>query len=82
MGNLGVQIDNKDLKRIAVPEMKAALVNDPTSADILAMLVACDLNLDRDTEAQLYYDQFKRVAKMSPLIQMVKDQKRLYDAGH
>ena len=77
LANAAMQQSDPAWQRIAIPEIRHALQADPTQADILAMLVACDLNLDRVAEAQVYYDQFKRVAKMSPLIQMVKDQKRL-----
>lgn len=72
LGNLAIQQGSDEWKAAAVSELKMALDRDPTQADLLAMLIAFDLSLDRTAEAQTYYDQFKRVAKTSPLIDMVK----------
>jgi hypothetical protein len=72
LGNIALQNDNAQWKAAAVPEIKLALVDDPTSADLLAMLIAFDLSLDRINEAQAYYDRFKRVARRSPLLDWVK----------
>lgn len=71
LGNLALA-QNLEWKRVAAIELRAALTKDPTSADLLAMVVAFDLALDRTAEAQAYYDQFKRVAKKSPLLDMVR----------
>jgi hypothetical protein len=76
LGNVAVQVDNDQVKEIAVGEMKHALITDPTSADILGLLVACELVLHKDADAQMHYDQFKRVAKMSPLMDMIKQAKQ------
>lgn len=71
LGNLGIQ-NGDDWKRVAIPELQHALITDPTQADLIAMLVASDLVLNRTEEAQRYYDRFKIVAKRSPLLDMVK----------
>lgn len=71
----GIVLNNQDIgwKRAARAEIIVALRTDYSSADLLAQLIAIDLALGLEAEAQLYYDQFKRVAKASPLIQFVKD---------
>jgi hypothetical protein len=73
LGNQAIQAKQPAYTIAAIPEMKMAIETDPTSADILAMLVASDLAMGQTEEAQHYYDQFKRVAKRSPLIEMVKE---------
>lgn len=70
LGNIVLQA-SPEWKLAALPELKAALDTDPTQADLLAMIVSIDLSLDRTEEAQAYYDQFKLVAKSSPLNGMV-----------
>ena len=68
-----IALSNKDpeWEAAARSELLIALQTDFSSADLLAKLITVDLDLKNDTEAQHYYDQFKRVAKASPLIQLV-----------
>ena len=75
IANIALQTDLKDWKAAAVPELKVALATDPTQADLLGMLIAFDLALERTAEAQAYYDRFKQVAKNSPLPQWIADTK-------
>lgn len=72
LGNNAIQSSDPTYKIVAIPEMKYALRTDPTAADIIAMLVACDLAMGQTEEAQVYYNQFKYVAKKSPLLDMVR----------
>ncbi len=73
LANFALQAEKNDtLLEIAASEIKYRLTTDPTQADLLAMLVQIELTLNHDAEAQLYYDQFKRVAKKSPLLDLVK----------
>ena len=53
-------------------ELLYALRTDYTSGDLLGMLIIADLMLERNEEAQFYYDRFKLVDKKSPLIELVK----------
>lgn len=75
LANLAVSRDNEQLKKIAIPEIKVALQTDPTQADLLAILITCELELKLDKDAQGHFEQFKRVAKKSPLIEMVSTAK-------
>lgn len=72
LGNQAIQSTDPTYKTVAIPELKYALRTDPTSADLLAMLVAGELAMGQTEEAQVYYNQFKFVAKKSPLLDMVK----------
>ena len=72
LGNIAVQNNNKDLMKVAIPEIKQALVTDPTQADLLAMLIVSDLTLGQNEEAQTYFNQFKYYAKNSPLIEKLQ----------
>jgi hypothetical protein len=72
MGNIAIQGQNKDWMKITIPEIKAALVTDPTQADLLFMLIVCDLTLGQNDEAQTYFNQFKYYAKNSPLIEKLQ----------
>ena len=71
-GEIALRTDNKGWKEAARIELKAALEKDYTAADLLHRLITIDLQLGHNVEAQHYYDQFKRVAKASPLIKLVE----------
>jgi hypothetical protein len=73
LGNQAIQQKDPQFKIVAIPELKYALQTDPTSADLLAMLVASELAMGQTEEAQVYYNQFRYVAKKSPLLDMVKN---------
>lgn len=77
LANMAMQQADAGWKVYAVPEIRRALRNDPTQADILAMLVACELSLGMNYEATQHYIQFKTVARKSPLLDMVKDARPL-----
>jgi len=49
-----------------------AIIIDYSSADMLIKLVAIDLRLNKITEAQFVYDQFRRVDPKSPIIQQIE----------
>jgi hypothetical protein len=72
IANIAVQIKEDNWKRFAIPEVRKALMTDPTSADLLAMLIMCELALGQNADAQADFDQFKHVAKISPLIAMLQ----------
>lgn len=75
LANAAMQQSDPAWQRIAIPEIRHALQADPTQADILAMLVACELNLGLTSEARAHYAQFKYVAKRSPLLDFVAQAK-------
>lgn len=58
-------------KEAAVPELELALKDDPTGADLLAPLVTFELDMGRDDAAKEHYRQFHKVAKQSPLNNLV-----------
>ena len=70
--NLAVGIDNDQWKAAAIPEGLYALQTDPSSADILALVTACELKLGRGPEASKHIAQFKHYAKMSHLMDGVE----------
>ena len=72
MGAASLQVGNESWLEAARLECIAALQTDFSAADILLKLVAIDLKLNRVTEAQFMYDQFKRVDAKSPVIAYVE----------
>jgi two-component SAPR family response regulator len=76
LGNMAMQQEDIGWKRVAIPEIKRALVADPTQADLLGMLIASELAIGDVKSAQAHYDQFKLVAKKSSLLDMVKQAKQ------
>jgi len=48
-----------------------AILYDPTSADLLQKAILVDLALKDFKEAQLYYNQFKKVDRKSPINELV-----------
>jgi hypothetical protein len=76
LGNMAMQQDDIGWKRVAIPEIRRALVTDPTQADILAMLIASELSVGLNEDAQKHYDKFKIIAKKSPLLEMVRQSKQ------
>jgi hypothetical protein len=68
---LAIQNQTPEMLEWARAELVFAIQRDPTSADLLLKLMAIDLTLKRDQEAQFIYDQFKRVNAKSPIIQLV-----------
>ena len=63
--------DNIEWKKAAIPELTVALNTDITASDLLMRLILIDLSLNRNEQAQFYYDRFKLVARRSPLIELV-----------
>lgn len=73
LGALALQHDQEPhLKEVALAELFAALRDDPTAADLLVPAISLELALNRDADAKALYAQFKRVAKSSPLNQIVE----------
>ena len=71
ISSVAIMTENEAWGQAAIAELKHALETDYTAGDMLIRLIALDLATGNNTEAQLYYNQFKRVAKASPLIQLV-----------
>lgn len=65
--------NSKDWMQAARPELIKAIETDYSSADLLIKLIAIDLKLEIFQEAQFVYEQFKRVDRKSPLIQLVNN---------
>ncbi len=76
MALVGLTSDNKQWLEAARPELIAALNVDFSTADLLLKLIAVDLKLNNTTEAQSFYEQFKRVNPKSPLIKLVDENNR------
>ncbi len=64
---------SKEWMEAARPELIKAIQTDYSSADLLIKLIAIDLKLEHTQEAQFVYEQFKRVDRKSPLIQLVNN---------
>lgn len=73
LSSIALTTDDKDWMIAARPELLHALQNDHSSPDLLAKLIDIDLALGNTTEAQFYYNRFKRVARASPIIKFVND---------
>lgn len=73
MANIGIQVNNTEWKSAARIEILHALRVDKTAADLLLQLISIDLDLGLHEEADAYYQRFKLVARIDPLIQFVKD---------
>ena len=58
--------------KAAQTELSDALRVDYTDANLLQHAIAVSLFLHDDKQAQIYYDQFKRVNKGSPLLALVR----------
>ena len=69
---LAIQNQTPELLEGARAELVYAIQVDSSSADLLLKLMAIDLTLKRDQEAQFFYDQFKRVNAGSPVIKLVE----------
>lgn len=72
MGVVAIQTDNKVWMDAARVELINAVRIDYSSADLLLKLIAIDLKLEHTQEAQFFYEQFKRVDPVSPVIQLVE----------
>lgn len=75
MGVFAIQTQDKTWLEAARAELIYALRADYSSADLLLKLIAIDLKLGHNDEAQFIYEQFKRVDPASPVIKLV-DQNR------
>ena len=69
---LALQNQTPELLEGARAELVYAIKIDYSAADLLLKLMAIDLTLGRDPEAQFFYDQFKRVNSGSPVIKLVE----------
>lgn len=65
LGNAALSFGTAEWQAAALPELKMALVRDPTQSDLLAILLLCELHLHRDHEAKAVYWQFRHVARAS-----------------
>ena len=52
-------------------ENRATLHIDPTNSEVLQKAILVDLELTDDTEAEIYYQQFKRIDRKSPMHELV-----------
>jgi len=68
LGSLAIQFDSPDLKALAVTEIETALAKDPTSVDLLVMVLAFGKSG--------YQAQFDRVAR-APLADYLTAQKAI-----
>lgn len=59
----------------AIPEMRLAMISDPTQADILGMLVACERAVGQEDLAQAHYRWFKYIAKRSLALEWMQEAK-------
>ena len=71
LGIIAIKSADPAWQNAALPELRLALQTDYTSADMLFKVIAIDMAKENYAEAQQYYNQFKRVARASPLIQLV-----------
>lgn len=58
-------------KEAALTELEPELLDDPTSAAILAPTITFELDTGHEAEAKAHYQMFKRVAKSSPLNDLI-----------
>jgi hypothetical protein len=72
IGSYAAASPSDDWKLAAIPELRLALARDPTAADVLAMLIKFEMDLGLTNQAQQDFNQFKRVAVKSPLIEFVE----------
>lgn len=67
MAEAAIVIDSNKAKRTASGYLADAISLDQSDTRLLALLVSFYLDLKEDNQAQVIYDQFKRVARASPL---------------
>ena len=78
---IALQQEDKGWLNAARSEVIYALKTDYSAADLLLKLVAIDLKLGDDKEAQTVFEQFKRVNPSSPIIKLVEEQNRQKQAA-
>lgn len=61
LGNLALTRKEREFKIIAIPEIEAALVNDPTQSDLLVMVIQSEWALGLKDYAQTHATFLKRI---------------------
>lgn len=72
MLNIALRVEDKRWKAAAVAEAQAALRIDPTQADVMGMMIGCEMQLGRQDDAYRHLQAFKHIAPGSPLIRAME----------
>jgi hypothetical protein len=72
VSNIAVHINSRDWQIVAIGEVRAALRDDPTSADLIGKLIGFEMAIGEIEDAKADFGRFKLIARKSKLIPIIE----------